>query len=411
MAVVFGADAVVYGADAVVYGEETTTGSYVVFGADSVVFGTSFVTFGTPTAVDEPTVPVGGFDEDGEFVPVVWTWAAGPGASSSAPGAVRELVAATGRRVTWRTATYAFAQFELDGRSDDAQGLVERETDLWIYRDGVHLFRGRIVRIADSIDENRHTCSVYAVDYRGLLGLAANVGATPPTYTAEAQGDVVWDLIDRWQATAGGDWGITDGEGAGGGDPIDETDITPGTPVAEVIDQLAERIDGFEWEIDETLAVNRWYPQRGADNGTILDYGGLVSQVTVSTPTFANAAVVTGSTSTTPTEAASADVATDPRGRWGMTASFPSVVQQSTLTAKANWIVQEGQNAAVEYTATLSAGRWGGRDHVWVGDTVELRVQSGRLQVSDLVRVAELSVACGDHGTETVTAGLVGAAT
>lgn len=374
----------------------------VYWGTDPIVW------FGDPVTWGASAAPIFSGSADFDTGPI-WTWVVGDGASATTPQQSRQLTAATGRVITWRVAGHAYAQFSIDGTHDEAAEITERQTDLWAYRNGELVFRGRIVSSSDELDGTKHLCQFNAVDYRGMLMLAAVVEPPVPTWTSTPQGQIAWELIEDWQALDGGDYGITDALGTGASNNRDETDITPGTPVAEVIDRLADRDGGFEWEISPELELNRWYPARGSDNGVVLDYGGLIAQVSVQTDTFGNAAIATGDGETTTTSTAEdVGVATDQRGRWTVSESYPSVTLQSTLDAKAQWLVDQAFTNGPSWSVTFAPNRWGGTSDVWIGDTVVLQVASGRLQVADQQRVAELQVVVGDNGGETVRAGLVG---
>ena len=364
----------------------------------------------TPLSMGEPTTAAiwpGPFVA-GEPAGSVWTWSVGPGASASAPGADRELTEAYGRVATWRVDGHAFATFTIDGRSDEAAGIVERRDDLWIRRDGVLVFRGRIVGAEDAVDASTHVTQFAAVDYRAMLSGAAKVEPSVPTFSAVDQGQIVWQLIQGWQALSGGDWGITQGVGSTSGVTRDETDITPFSPVGEVIDSLLRRDGGGEWEISPTMELNRWWPRRGSASGEVLDYGGVLDSVGRSLPEFGNAAGATGGQGTAAVVSADAGVGADDRGRWTVAQGYPSVSKQSTVAAKASWLLDQASTVQSEWRATFSPGRWGGLGHVWIGDTVEMRVDSGRLSVAGAHRVVELQAVCGDHGTETITVGIVG---
>jgi hypothetical protein len=338
----------------------------------------------------------------------VWTWAVGPGASTSTPGAVRQLTEAKDRVVTWRVDGHAFAQFNIDGRSADAADIVERRDDLWIYRDGDLVFRGRIIGAEDFIDSTGHLTEFLAVDYRAMLTVAAKIEPTVPTFSAVDQSQIVWQLIQAWQALDGGDWGITEGLGSTSGTTRDEDDITAFSPIGEVIERLLRRDGGGEWEISPTLELNRWWPTRGTVTGTVLDLNGVLSSVGRSLPEFGNAAGANGDTTTSPVVSEDSDVATDERGRWTVAQSFPALSSQTTVAAKAAWLLDQAFTVEAAVTATFSPRRWDGPAHVWIGDTIELRVASGRLAVAGDRRVVEMSAVCGDDGTESITAGLVG---
>lgn len=320
----------------------------------------------------------------------------------------RELTAARGRTITWRLDGACTAQFTIDGRHDEAAQVVALATDLHIYDpQGVKRFRGRIGPETDDIGPNTHTSQFTAIDYRGMLA-HRHTGATGATYTATAAGAIAWDLIADSQALSGGNWGITDGVGAAGGTARDKT-IDPGKPLAESINELARLDNGMEWEIDADLAINRWYPTRGAANGVVLDFGGLVSRVRrqLDPSDFANSALATGAQGLTPVAAVTAGIGADPRGRWETAAGFPTISVQSTLDDKAPWMLDQASTLRAVYSVTMAPGRWEGATHIWLGDTVTLAINSGRLAVNDPFRVIEVSVQPGGDGGEVVTLGLL----
>jgi hypothetical protein len=382
------------------------SGSFIYVGASQVVVGTSPLTLGDPA---DPTTTPGGIAYEVE-PGAVWTWAYGPGASATTPGATRELTQAKGRVVTWRVDGHAFAQFSIDGASDEAASIVERRDDLWVYRNGVLVFRGRIYGVDDDIGATQHHAQFLAVDYRGMLTLAAKVEPPVPTFSDVDQAQIVWQLIEDWQALDGGDWGITEGVGTTSGTNRDETDITAFSPVGEVIDRLLRRDGGGEWEISPQMELNRFWPERGTDTGVVLDHGGALAHVGKSTAEFGNVGGATGNDATTPEAVEAAGVASDQRGRWTVAQAFPTVSRQATVTAKAQWLADQASTIEDEWRATFRARGWGGPADVWIGDRVEFRVSSGRVSVAGTHRVVELQAVCGEDGEETISVGLVGVA-
>lgn len=375
--------------------------SFLYWGGVPLYWGSTPLSWGAPSTTVPPLGGVGSQLPPG----AVWTFVYGP--SSGAQG-TRELTGARGRVVTWRVDGHPFAQFTLDGRSDEAAGIVERRDDLWVYRDGVLVFRGRIAGAEDRVNEDRHDVQFLAVGYRGLLSLAAKVEPPVPTWTGVDQAQIVWELVDAWQGLPGADWGITEGVGATSGVTRDETDLAPFTPVGEAIDRIMRLDDGGEWDISPTLTLDRWFPTRGTTVDVTLDYGGTIATIERSLPEFGNVAGATGSNETTPVVAAAAGVASDERGRWTVAQGFPSVKRQATLTGKAGWLLDQVSSVEFEWRATFSPRRWPGPNVLWVGDTTTLVVRSGRLQVSGPHRVVELQAVPGEDGTETITVGLVG---
>lgn len=335
-----------------------------------------------------------------------WTFVVG----GAAPTGVeeRELTAAYGRNLTWRLDGSCTAQFALDGRHPEAAEIVSLATDLHVYDpDGIKRFRGRIGPESDDIGPSTHTSQFTAVDYRGMLA-HRQVGAAGVAYASTPVGAIAWSLIVASQALAGGNWGVTDGVGTGGGTARDKT-ADPGKPLVEIIEEMAHLTPGMEWEIDAELALNRWYPTRGADNGVVLDYGGLVSRVRreLSPGDFANSTLATGSQGLTPEVDVTAGIGTDPRGRWESSAGFPTIIEQTSLAAKAPWMLAATSTLRPAYSVTLTPGRWEGFSHVGLGDTVTLAINSGRLAVNSPFRVVEVSVQPGIDGDETVLLGLL----
>lgn len=338
----------------------------------------------------------------------VWTWVIG----GTPPLGIRtrELTLARGRTVTWRLDGPCTAQFTINGRSDEAAQIVELETDLTIFRDGHKMFRGRIGPSTDDIGPGSHVSQFTAIDYRGMLNYR-KIGRYGASYTATPAGTIAADLVAASQALPGGNWGITAGVGAATGTVRDNT-LDPGKPIDEAIAEMGRLDNGYEWDVDADLALNLWHPTRGDNNGVVLDYGGLLNRVRrqLDPKDYANATLATGATGLTPATDETSDVATDPKGRLEVAVGYPSIINQPYLDAKAAWLLGQTSTLRAGWSVTFRPGRWGGRGHVWLGDTCTLVVPSGRLTGRVVpVRVAEISVQPGDDGTETVTAGVLAA--
>lgn len=337
----------------------------------------------------------------------VWSWVLGGPPPSGVR--LRQLTKARGRTVTWRLDGPATAQFTINGRSDEALGVIALATDLTIYREGGKVFRGRVGPETDDIGADRHVSQFTFLDYRAMLGFR-QTGTAGAAYTATAAGVIALNLITTSQALAGGDWGIAAGVGCATGTVRDKT-IDPGKPIVEAINEMGRLDNGYEWEIDADLKLNLWHPRRGASNGVVLDYRGLVSRVNrqLDPKDFANSELVTGAQGLTPAAAVTAGIGTDPRGRWELSAGFPSIIEQATLNARSTWVLAQASTLRPTYTVVLRPGRWLGPSHIWLGDTVTLAIKSGRLSLADPFRVAEISVQPGEDGTETVALGLLAA--
>jgi hypothetical protein len=337
-----------------------------------------------------------------------WTWALG-GTPASGNGPQRQLTAARGRTITWRRDAAHSAAFTIDGRNDEIRGWTRLATDLFIRREGTFMFRGRLGPEQGSIG-TEHVVSLTAVDYRAMLD-TKYVAETGAAYVATDQAAIAWDLISDAQARTGGSLGITNGIGSSSGTNRERT-YDPGKPIGQAIGELGRVDDGFEWEISADLALNRWYPQRGADNGVVLDHDGLITAVAYGFDPggFSNAPMAMGAQGTTPTIAVDPGIASDPRGRWERVTASPSVTEQSTVVDRAPFLLATQGVLKVDYRVTLRPDAWTGPSHVWIGDTIALAINSGRvLEDRTPHRVEEITVSIGDDGAEVVQFGLVAA--
>lgn len=335
----------------------------------------------------------------------IWRFAVGPGASSPDSRPLRELATAHGRVVTWRLNGHPVAQVSLDGRSGEAAEIVPLVSDLWVWRDGILMFRGRVTTAVHDVDTTRHGVQVTAIGYRGMLAYRT-VGASEVVYTGVAQAAIAWDLIADSQARTGGDWGITQGL-APSGTPRDRT-YPAGKDLLSAITELGEVDGGFEWEISPELELNVWTPRRGVDGGVVIDFGGVASAVssTVAPDRFGTAVIVTGSEDTVPVADELDDLDGDPRGRWELVESSPTVTLQSTLDERAPETLASASRLAAPWQIRMAPGRWGGPGHLWLGDIAGLRVGSGALATSR-VRIVEISITAGESGTDEVRLGAV----
>lgn len=339
---------------------------------------------------------------------MAWTLAAG-----SASGGVpqRQLTQARSRRFTWRIDGPTDLQFTIDATADEAADLTSIATDIWAWRDGTLMFRGRMAAEQEDISPDVDTLVVSCVDYRGLLGLMGrHVGSTGNAFGSTDQSLMAWTLISDTQALTGGNLGITRGTGQTTGVNRERT-IDPYAEVAHEIELIGNLDDGFEWEISADLEFNVYYPTRDNGHGVVVDYGGIVASARRQfDPTrFANSVAVTGSEGLTPATAVTGTIGTDPRGRFEVVESFPSIIDQSTLTNRTPQLLAQTSVLADQWTAVMTAGRWEGQSHIWIGDTVTFAVKKGRHNFADPYRVTELQIAVGESGEETVQLELVAA--
>lgn len=335
-----------------------------------------------------------------------WTFAVGPW--TGLPD--WHLTRATSRKVTWRLGAPSDASFSLDGRSRDASRIVELVTDLWVYRNGFPLYRGRVGATSDTVDESTHTLPVATADYRAILARRLLFEGDTLSYTQQDQALIAWNLLTTTQNR--GTLNVVRGAGQTTGVLRDRGPYTPGESVGHYIDLLANVTDGFEWDITPTSTVAQTfdvhYPRRGSDRQVVLDFPGAIRSLSrsVDPGQYANSLRVSGGDTLAAVRVDAADLATRDEGRWDAQVGETTIVEAAALTARAQAELAKSETITPAWSVTLQPDAWGGPTHIWLGDPVTLAVKSGRLNVVASYRVQELSVDLDDNGTATTSVAL-----
>lgn len=335
-----------------------------------------------------------------------WQFAVGVGTGA---GPTRELATATGRSITFKLDGACLAGFSLNARHEEAAQIAEKATDLWVRYVGDLLFRGRCVAPSRTLGADSHRVAWQAIDRRGHLKYRL-IGSPPPSYVGIDQHTIAWNLASYTQALTNGSLGITNGLNPIAGVLRDRTDIAIGKPIGDLIDELGRVSNGFEWEIDANLALNRWTPQRGTVKTAVLDYGGVVSQASSSPGVTddGNVVINVGDPELTiPVVTTSAVIGADLRGRWELFDGQPSIVQQTTLAARGAWLLESAETVRPDWVVRITPGRWAGRADWWLGDTVKLVIKDGDLNISENARVIEINFDVGEDANDTMTVGLM----
>jgi hypothetical protein len=305
------------------------------------------------------------------------------------------------------------ASFTLDGLDPQAAQFTELASDLWVYRRGTPapLLVGRIAPTSDALDSDRHVVAVTAVDYRAVLRRRRLFTGDTLAWTGTEQALIAWQMIAATQGRAGGNLGITQGAGQATGVSRTLT-YAAGDFIGADIDATAQLDAGFEWSVTpygaQDLRFDVYFPFQGHDRDVVLEHrSGLVKSISraVDPSTYANALLVTGDSSVAGLAAVTveaADIGTRPEGRWDQVIGTP-VKTASGLASRAAWELADAEVIIPAYTIVMQPGAWEGPAHIWTGDTVRVRIRSGRLNVDDRLRVMELAVAVGDDGDERVT--------
>lgn len=316
----------------------------------------------------------------------------------------RELITATDRKMSVNLLDPSTITFTLNGNHLDAQGIREGISDIWWRRDGILLYRGRIVETTDQLDETSYTVSCTCTDYRGLLGHRIIFG--DQVYTSQEQANIALALITYSQSIVGGNMNLTKGSWPNTGQNATMT-FRDGQTIWEALKSIITSNVGPDIIIDENKIYTLYYPQYApnAASPTTLDYGGVISKVTrnVDMDAYANAIRQNGEAAATPVNITAPDIATRNEGRWDASFADPTLVTAATVSAAAQFNFNSAYNILPTYTLTFAPGQWRGPDHVWIGDTVDFSVRKGRLNLVDPVRVYSLSITLDANDVETVT--------
>lgn len=349
--------------------------------------------------------------------------------------AVAELSDATSRHVVFDVSKPAQATFSISGRSPQAAAsrIGELYTDLKAYRwdDATNtdtlLFRGRIGQTQDAISADVHTVNVTALDYRAMLhrrvipywlywvqveqlqiaedlvnhGNTLNFYWTPPPFGTNANLGIT---------PAGGRLN-PDGSPLGTGTTMlrDRT-YQGGETVAEMIDNLSNCLNGFDWEIGADLQARFWYPQRGAVvTNWVAEYGSTIQSLsrTINSSSYANWVRVTGKAldpalppmNSTAYQTGLSDPVATPWGIWQSPGSYPDISDQTTLDQQAAGLLATTALLEPSYVLDVTPRRWNPSD-CWLGDTVTIVVNSGRLAVNNAFRLQTVTFDIGDDGGE-----------
>jgi hypothetical protein len=346
----------------------------------------------------------------------MWTFAVGPW--NQLPDT--ELSRLTGRSITCRlgneggTVTAASnnseASFTIDGSFPEAQAIQEVISDLWCLRNGQTLFRGRVGPSSDTGSADQELSQFSAADYRALFNRRSLRAGDSLVYSGQDVAQTAWNLLSLTQAKPGGNWGIV--QGTHPAVATQSNTFSAGDLIGSTIEKLAAGSPGFDFDVTPqtgttTQTFDVWYPQRGVDRQTVLDFPGRIQSYTrqVDPGVFANSIRGTGITGLGPQEMDAAGIATDPAGRFEALLSDTAIQTTSALTARTAALLATAQVVIPSWTVVLAPNGWGGPSDVWLGDPVTLVINAGRHAGTVFsYRVFEIKIDIDDNSdTETVT--------
>jgi hypothetical protein len=218
-----------------------------------------------PTEFTIPTTPADFAFLDAYAPPLVdYTFVVG----GNSPGFV--LANIQGPGLTFNLKDACDVSFSLNQLDPIATRITEMLTDLWVYRDGDFIFRGRVGPSQDSLSASGGSVSFTSLDYRARAKRWFIYDDDLYFWFDEDVSVIAGDLLDIVQGRTGANYGVTRGIGFPTLGVIrSEVEFTPGSSFADGLDSLQEsKVRGFDWEISPELELNIW-AQRGITPGDV----------------------------------------------------------------------------------------------------------------------------------------------
>lgn len=273
-----------------------------------------------------------------------------------------------------------------------SENLAAGRSYLDIMRNNSLVWSGIMVNPTGNIGKDTGTVTLNFYGYLWLLNKMF-VSAAVKTFTAVDQGEILWTLIDDYQALPNGDFGITEG--------IVETGILrdrtyqPFKNLYSAFMEMTEVINGCDIEITPARAFNA-YLKKGRRLKHVFEYGKNIEDVDFSFDIFdfANCNYALGSGEG---EDLLYSVAHNVGSQeiYGMLQSvniFSDVVLTETLTEHAkNAIAEFGKQTEI-YSASVKSGNDPSLFGYSVGDEVRLKIKKGLLDINTYKRIKKISV-------------------
>lgn len=262
-------------------------------------------------------------------------------------------------------------QINLPGDSLPAIAMIELETDVFLYEDGVLIERLRIVSIERTWNaDGRVDMNVTAVDYKRLL---ASRFVNSSFVTSSTVGLAAMALISATQSTTNGSMGIAFGSDTTTG--LVTIEFTVGSNILETIKRLALTSPGMAWGITPARAFYAKNANNFPYRPQPIELGN--NAMSLNKPTgaenYANAIIATGDTANTTVEIVEdATLPTQPKGRWERYASFPSENSQTVLLDQATGLLENAMSPQVQYRFTLEPWRFFLDSDYKIGDFVTI---------------------------------------
>lgn len=185
--------------------------------------------------------------------------------------ALVDLINANNRRFSFYLNRPSEFSCDLSLNAPESTGeYIEPGTrELIAYRDGVPLETVfALTNATVTADANEQRINL---DFRGIACYLSD-GLIVGRKSAHTGTAIPWSWINTFQSRAGGSYGITQGTQAGA-PPSRSRIVEHDAAILDEIITLSETGAGFDFSIDPTRSYTEWHPQRGSDNGLVLQYG------------------------------------------------------------------------------------------------------------------------------------------
>jgi microcystin-dependent protein len=353
---------------------------------------------------------------------------------------ITEIVGARGIRLEMAWNRPAKLTLTLDGHHPTTALIRELQTDIYAWRwdewAGADrcMFRGIVSQSLDQLTEQAYTVNFVCHDYLKMLERRL---LTNSLYAEQVDQDsLVLTFVDRAKRATSSS-GISfspgsylpveavllapDGSPRGSSGILRDRNYPASSNVAELLDNLANCIGGFDYDLIPGPAapgvtpydqLRIFYPYKGVVRDNPLVYGVTVSGLTRSAnaANYANYWRTLGHNADDPeaeqlwAEDWNEDVNDVNRlavGTWMAGDNAADVSEVDTLQEKATGNLSTYGQFIPSFTLTLRPGgyRW---DTVQIGDVLPLVVQEGRMNLQAQVRLLALSFAIGSDGNEDV---------
>ena len=283
--------------------------------------------------------------------------------------------------------------------------LADAPMEVWLYRDGILIFQGPVV--AGDISDTIVSLSCFDASFYMNYMLVT----TDESWAAVDQFTIAAQVVDDWQALTYGNYGVDTSAISTSGQV--RTFAIPGATefvvVSDVIQNIADADNGFDYYINADRELTLAYPQRGSDlSTTVFLERGIKSpniRFSVAPRLVASEAYLTGTASgeTALTALKSNTTLRATFGRSGFGASVDNVSEQAMLDDLAQKTVDVRAVPFFQPGPGLIPVAGAQYADFGPGDTVTYAYDAGLGLQSGSYRVLRRMLELGDDGTESMS--------